>query len=174
MSKDAIDVLERSLSISRSISLEELMNHPFFTVSRVEPTRNTDNDANYEIKMISELEPRDISKVLVAFEKFKASPAALRRENPLFVTNYLTVDGVKLFLERNPYFQHFNKSQEFRLVEPVQHEQQGSEHLKKPKPVLKVRYFGREINDLEDEYPCRELIKYLGESRHAHGYDLER
>lgn len=85
--------------------------------------------------------------------------------------HHRNVDNVVEFLRSDVYLSRFQINSGFRVLEPIYYNENYAEYEIKNQPILKLKYFSREVADLEDEYPCRELIKYIDESRHSHGHD---
>ena len=58
--------------------MNDFVNHPFFTNTQTK-YRKLDVNSNLDIKILNELQPKEVSKVLVAMEKYKAQPIPVRR-----------------------------------------------------------------------------------------------
>lgn len=118
LSPDTVDILERSLSITKQFSMNDFVNHPFFTNTQTK-YRKLDVNSNLDIKILNELQPKEVSKVLVAMEKYKAQPIPVRRQNLLCSTSLRTMDNVINFLKTNQYLSRFHINENFKILEPI-------------------------------------------------------
>ena len=66
-----------------------------------------------------------------------------------------TLDNVVDFLKSDAHLSRFQINDSFKVLEPLYYNEHYTEKEMKSPPLLKLKYFNREISDLDDEYPCR-------------------
>jgi len=82
LSNEVIDLLERALTYNRQLSIEDMAVHPWLrSTHNVAPFEEL--SPNEEVKMISNIEHKHLSKCLAAIDKFKARKARLNLLTPV-------------------------------------------------------------------------------------------
>lgn len=122
--------------------------------------------------MLSTVDHKNLSKALAAIDTFRQTKS---RKN---IVHQDTIDSVLkdrvmhlLATDRN-----LSKIRTSHYYLEPQKEKKERENILSSiqKPKKHIMYFNQEIDDLEDEYPCRELDKFIKRDSGQNGQDPER
>ena len=128
LSKEVIDFLETALTYNRPFSLENMAAHPWLTsLERVSPFEEM--NLHEEVRMISNVEQKHLSKCLAAIDKFKTRKAPLNLLTPMSGPSPQNVDQLRTMLREDFHLSKLHISDKFAL---------GEEQLK-PREIAPIK-----------------------------------